>query len=87
MIETSPFMRKTQYRTLCSVGQGSEEEPEFYKSYSSKYSDSIKIHWISDINELPHKNAAQLFLANEFFDALPVQKFQVLKRLNLVCLV
>lgn len=36
------------------------------------------ITWITDLAELPRKEAPQFFLANEFFDALPIQKFQVL---------
>jgi SAM-dependent MidA family methyltransferase len=43
----------------------------------SKHSRKIKINWIEDLNQLPKIEAAQFFLANEFFDALPIQKFQV----------
>ena len=68
-------MRKTQFNTLC-VDEGSTE-PDIYRSYKSKMSETIKISWISDINELPRKEASHFFLANEFFDALPIQKFKV----------
>ncbi len=57
--------------------------PELYKGYPSKLSETIKIHWISDINELPRREAAHFFLANEFFDALPIQKFEVVDKFDL----
>lgn len=73
MIETSPFMRRTQIKNLCSL----DEEPNLGTEYNSKISENIKISWLTDIAELPRKEATHFFLANEFFDALPIQKFQV----------
>lgn len=72
MIETSPFMRKTQMKNLCNL----ESEPVILEKYPSKFSKSINIVWLGDINELPKKDAIHFFVANEFFDALPFQKFQ-----------
>lgn len=72
MIETSPFMRKKQMKTLCDI----DLEPNLYESYNSKLGKSIHVTWLHDINELPHHNSVHFFLANEFFDALPFQKFQ-----------
>ena len=75
LIETSPFLRKIQMKNLCNLNQ----EPELEKEYESKYSGSIKISWLTDITQLPHNEAVHFFAANEFFDALPVHKFQVAK--------
>ncbi|CAF0712266.1 unnamed protein product [Brachionus calyciflorus] len=72
MIETSPYLRKTQMKNLCNLDQ----EPEILNEYKSKYSENIKIVWVTDITQLPRKEAAHFFVANEFFDALPVHKFQ-----------
>lgn len=73
MIESSPYLRKIQMNNLCNLNQ----EPELEKEYESKYSNRIKITWLTDISQLPHKEAVHFFAANEFFDALPVHKFQV----------
>ncbi|RNA40170.1 NADH dehydrogenase [ubiquinone] complex assembly factor 7, partial [Brachionus plicatilis] len=72
MIESSPFLRKIQIKNLCNL----EKEPELEKEYDSKHSNRIKITWLTDITQLPHKEAVHFFVANEFFDALPVHKFQ-----------
>ena len=62
MIETSPFMRKKQMKTLCDI----DLEPNLYESYNSKLGKSIHVTWLHDINELPHHNSVHFFLANEF---------------------
>lgn len=73
MIETSPHLRKIQMKNLCNL----EQEPDLLKEYKSKFSENIKIIWLTDITQLPRKEAAHFFVANEFFDALPVHKFKV----------
>lgn len=77
MIETSGFMRKMQFRTLTAR---EEDEPKLGEAYTTKHSDRHRITWISDINELEKRESAYFFLANEFFDALPVHKFQRTER-------
>lgn len=72
MVETSPFMRKAQLKNLCNL----DIDPKLNQSYRSKYSDTINVTWLEDICELPRKESVHFFLANEFFDALPIQKFQ-----------
>jgi SAM-dependent MidA family methyltransferase len=70
----SPFLRKIQYKNLCD---DKDDEPKLHKSYKSKLSNSIEIIWVKEVNEIPNNEAIHFFLANEFFDALPIQKFQV----------
>ena len=72
LVETSAFMRKAQIKTLCGLSL----EPNLGEEYKSTFSKSINIIWLADINELPRREAVHFFLANEFFDALPFQKFQ-----------
>lgn len=74
MIETSSVMRKMQGQTLIGDDLG---EPKLHERYKSKHSSSIFVTWLSDINELPNDDSVHFFLANEFFDALPIHKFQV----------
>mgnify|MGYP001185019557 CR=1 FL=1 len=75
MVEKSDFMRRMQFKKLTD---NQDNEPKLYEKYKSKHSEKSTITWISDINELPRKEAVHFFLANEFFDALPIHKFQVL---------
>ena len=77
LVETSPFMRASQFKNLCQTSSATND-PNLLEDYCSKYSDKIKIVWLSDLTQLPKLDAPQFFLANEFFDALPIQKFQVI---------
>ena len=77
LVESSPFMRQTQMKQLCNYAETEEVEPILLKNYASRFSNDIKIIWLQDLSELPKVEAPHFFLANEFFDALPVQKFQV----------
>ncbi len=69
-------MRASQFKNLCQTSSVIND-PNLLENYCSKYSDKIKIIWLSDLTQLPKLDAPQFFLANEFFDALPIQKFQV----------
>lgn len=75
MVETSPFLRKIQLKSLGS--ENADEEVKCNQPYKSKHSSSINITWLEDISGLPKKDTAHFILANEFFDALPFQKFEV----------
>ena len=77
MVETSPFLRKMQMKNLCAAPNIEGEEPKLKQAYKSKHSASISVTWLEDISEVPRKDTAHFVLANEFFDALPIQKFQV----------
>ncbi len=72
MVESSPVMRAYQLRLLTNTDA---DGPNILDTYQTKYK-NIKVTWIQDMIELPKLQAPQFFLANEFFDALPVQKFQ-----------
>jgi NADH dehydrogenase [ubiquinone] 1 alpha subcomplex assembly factor 7 len=74
LVEKSPFMRRLQMKTLCKEIDANDEIV-LYKPYESKFSPSITIAWLCDIAELKPKLAVHFFVANEFFDALPVHKF------------
>lgn len=75
MVEMSGIMRNMQFKNL--IDKQENDDVQLYEPYKTKHSSHTTVTWISDINELPEKEAVQLFLANEFFDALPVHKFQV----------
>ena len=49
------------------------EKIQFLKKIQKKKLNSHKITWLNSINKL--KNGPNIFLANEFFDALPIKQF------------
>jgi len=49
------------------------EKSQFLKKIQKKKLNSHKIIWLNSINKL--KNGPNIFLANEFFDALPIKQF------------
>jgi len=49
------------------------EKSEFLKKIQKKKINSFKVSWINSLNHL--KNGPNIFLANEFFDALPIKQF------------
>ena len=49
------------------------EKSQFLKKIKKKKLNSHKIIWLNSINKL--KNGPNIFLANEFFDALPIKQF------------
>ena len=50
------------------------EKSQFLKKIQKKKLNSHKITWLNSINKL--KNGPNIFLANEFFDALPIKQFK-----------
>ena len=55
------------------------EKSQFLKKIQKKKIPHNKVAWINSLNDL--KNGPNIFLANEFFDALPVKQF--IKKNNL----
>ena len=53
------------------------EKSKFLKQIQKSKISSNKVKWIKNINEI--KNGPTIFLANEFFDALPIKQF-ILKK-------
>ena len=49
------------------------EKSQFLKKIQKKKLNSRKITWLNSINKL--KDGPNIFLANEFFDALPIKQF------------
>jgi SAM-dependent MidA family methyltransferase len=74
MIETSEFLRRKQCFNLCNK----DESPKTFETNKYKEENSINITWLDDISQLPKSESIHYFLANEFFDAMPIHKFQVI---------
>ena len=65
------FERFNKFRESCNYFI--LEKSQFLKKIQKKKLNSHKITWLNYINKL--KNGPNIFLANEFFDALPIKQF------------
>ena len=54
-----------------------EKSPYLIKIQKKKIQDE-SVHWIKNINKVPHKTT--IFIANEFFDSLPIKQFTKKKK-------
>ena len=54
------------------------ENSELLKKIQKEKLSKIKIKWINNLNQIKKKN--NLFIANEFFDALPIKQFEKKKQ-------
>lgn len=74
LVEVSPYLSEAQEKQLCpSQTQQANELPkdsQHYKESVSLYGSPVR--WYNHISDLPR--TFTLFLAHEFFDALPVHK-------------
>ncbi|KAG0085483.1 NADH dehydrogenase [ubiquinone] complex I, assembly factor 7 [Podila epicladia] len=76
LVEASPGLRKLQRQTLCDIpiseeqiGGGSREGIT-----SAQRADGLQISWHDVFDDLPGE--CSLIVAHEFFDALPIYKFE-----------
>ncbi|XP_064099152.1 protein arginine methyltransferase NDUFAF7, mitochondrial-like isoform X2 [Macrobrachium nipponense] len=75
LVEVSPELSQTQEQKLCGTSSPYIENPEdgdyFRKNITT---DGSSIFWYRHLTSVPR--GFTMFLANEFFDALPVHKFR-----------
>lgn len=81
LVELSPHLSDMQYDKLTNNNQQSQgsaaaqngsSEP-CYRSCVSHH--NFNVHWYRQLADVP--KAPSFFIAHEFFDALPIHKFQV----------
>ena len=76
LVEVSPYLSQVQEKQLCITTNEETskiklpEDVHHYKESKSVYGSSVR--WYNHISDLPH--AFTLYVAHEFFDALPVHK-------------
>ena len=76
MVEVSPVLAEIQKNSLCSSVDNNQSSKE--KHYmKGKTDNGVEIFWYKSIIDIP--NGFSIFIAHEFFDALPVRKFQKTK--------
>lgn len=72
LVEVSPHLSKVQAARLCSKSWEPREQTAHYKMGETV--SGIQTAWYSRIEDVP--KGFSIFLAHEFFDALPIHKFQ-----------
>nr|SVE74196.1 EOG090X06OK [Daphnia barbata] len=74
LVEVSPYLSKVQEKQLCTIQTKAaselSEDSQHYKEARSLYGPPVR--WYSHITDLPR--TFTLFVAHEFFDALPIHK-------------
>lgn len=82
-IEISPKLKEMQQNKLCAASSQVRETSSIQSDSSKSTAQTeeaqvtktgVKVHWWNDISELP--NGPSFYVAHEFFDALPIHKFQ-----------
>lgn len=76
LVEISPYLSELQAKRLCCQHTETKKEdiesvPYYRKGESVS---GIEIFWYRDLEHVP--KSFSIFLAHEFFDALPIHKFQ-----------
>lgn len=86
LVEISPVLSAIQAEKLCIESRNIEPRVNEDRKNSVTHfkegitREGVKIYWYHSINDVPRKFS--VFIAQEFFDALPIHKFQVWKYQN-----
>lgn len=85
LVEISPALSSIQAQSLCKTIKEHDIKRNEIQPTSVTYyregltEDGVPIYWYHSIKDIPKKFS--IFLAHEFFDALPIHKFQVCETL------
>ncbi|XP_011501345.1 PREDICTED: NADH dehydrogenase [ubiquinone] complex I, assembly factor 7 [Ceratosolen solmsi marchali] len=78
LIEVSPFLSEIQEKNLCLSNVQKNDPSSLGKHYKTGVTaDNVKVFWYKSIFDIP--KGFSIFIAHEFFDVLPIQKFQKTK--------
>lgn len=76
LIEISPYLSELQAKRLCCHHKATQKEDldsvPYYRSGESV--SGVEIYWYRELSHVP--KSFSIYLAHEFFDALPIHKFQ-----------
>ncbi|XP_021924705.1 protein arginine methyltransferase NDUFAF7, mitochondrial isoform X2 [Zootermopsis nevadensis] len=73
LVEVSPYLSQMQAQTLCEKTIRPSEPTQLYYQLGTT-AKNIPVFWYNSIQDVPRQFSC--FLAHEFFDALPIHKFQ-----------
>lgn len=68
LVEISPHLQKVQKKSIC--GTSSDKSSEMSTQ-------GIPVNWYQALEQVPKTAGFNAFVAHEFFDALPIHRFQV----------
>lgn len=74
LVEVSDVLSKLQAEKLCSSFEKSSTDTNYYQH--GKTDTGVEIYWYRSYHDLKIEKFS-LIVAHEFFDALPIHKFQV----------
>lgn len=84
-MEISPALAEIQAKNVCTsyekvakTNTDGKNAINYYQNGTTK--DGVNVFWYYSVNNIPQKFS--VFIAHEFFDALPIQKFTVLYIIN-----
>lgn len=76
LVEVSPYLSELQAKRLCCQSKETKkadlDSVPYYRSGESV--SGIQVYWYRQLSDVP--KSFSIYLAHEFFDALPVHKFQ-----------
>lgn len=75
LVEISPFLVQIQEKNLC--GQISILEIDSSSVHESLTETGLPVTWYRSLDQVPESSGFTAYIAHEFFDALPIHKFQV----------
>lgn len=75
LVEISPFLVQLQEKNLC--GQISILEIDSSSTHESLTESGMPVTWYRSLDQVPESSGFTAYIAHEFFDALPIHKFQV----------
>ncbi len=67
----SSFVKFPSFKKACNVSIF--EKSPYLKKLQKEKLKNLKVSWLNSLNEI--KNGPKIFIANEFFDALPIKQF------------
>ena len=74
LVEVSPKLSEIQHDKLCQKNEICDDKHDiYYKKGISRFGKCV--YWYKQLSDVPR--ATSFFIAHEFFDALPIHKFQV----------
>ncbi|XP_063832068.1 protein arginine methyltransferase NDUFAF7 homolog, mitochondrial [Ostrinia nubilalis] len=72
LVEVSSTMQNVQANRLCISHRATDIESPY--NYEGETLSGIKVYWYNDLKKVPHEFS--WYIAHEFFDVLPIHKFQ-----------
>lgn len=74
LVEVSPYLSELQAKRLCTKYAETKKGDDVPYYRQGETLSGIKVYWYRSVEKIP--KSFSIYLAHEFFDALPIHKFQ-----------